>query len=176
MSGIRPLKKGWTADSDNSFSLYTQLAAVYGSSSQDSDVQPIVPLQQAEAGQSALTLIGLLECDVMSHLISIQVLSPYYKRFLLALHQMGTWDEWRNEGFRKHSIHNNNNNIDVNWSKTKLTAKGAVLPSKHWGFSAVLTRTDQWGAWRGSRSLQSHTHSIYLKSHLPFQLHYLSRL
>lgn len=30
----------------------------------------------------------------------------------------------------------------------------SILPSKHWGFSAALTRTDQWGAWRGSRSLQ----------------------
>lgn len=74
----------WVSDSNNSFSLYTQLAAVYGGSSQVSDVQPIVPLQRAEL--ATLRLIGLLECDVMSHLISIQVLSPYYKHFLLALH------------------------------------------------------------------------------------------
>lgn len=53
--------------------------------------------------------------------------------------------------------------------KCLLDTKGFILPSKHWGFSAVLTRTDQWGAWRGSRSLPGHTNREYMvKSHSLF--------
>lgn len=32
-----------------------------------------------------------------------------------------------------------------------------ILPSKHWGLSAFRTLTDQWGAWRGSKSLPETT-------------------